>query len=182
MSSLFAANQLSEKVMDALDNHEIPSRLYLFGGFGVVSIISSFLFCCIDRPSISDIEGHIEKEDDDLDGKDCKRYYYAKDNDGTRTREISYSAKVLKNTQVYNDASSFKEIERTWKYMLSPKMLKLFPAIIWTSVSFSMVKEIFPELVERALENSYDEYPKVKADEDLQDEMVFQVLAFLGIG
>ena len=58
----------------------------------------------------------------------------------------------------------------------------MIPAILWTSVSFSMIKSIFPAMVERALENSFEEYPKAKGNEDLQDSMVFEVLAFLGIG
>jgi len=117
-----------------------------------MSFVGSFLFCCLNRPRISDIEGHIDKEDGDVDVH-CKK--------------SSYTAKVLQNTQVYNDASGFKELERTWKYILSPKMLSMMPAILWTSVSFSMIKGIFPSMIERALENSFEEYPKAKDNEDL---------------
>lgn len=68
MASGFTGNQVSVKLVEALDANEIPSRTYLFTGFGIVAMVGSFLFCCLNRPSISEIEGDLDKEDA---GADC---------------------------------------------------------------------------------------------------------------
>ena len=68
---------------------------------------------------------------------------------------------------MYDDSSSFKELERTYKYILSPKMLRLMPVMIWTAISIAMVKGMFPQLLEDAMENTPEDLPKISQDEDL---------------
>lgn len=54
--------------------------------------------------------------------------------------------------------------------------------MIWTAISASMMIGMFPELLELAMENSPEDLPKISQDEVLQDQLVFKVMSFLGIG
>ena len=66
--------------------------------------------------------------------------------------------------------------------MISPKMLRMTPVMIWTSISMAMVKGLFPKLLDLSLENTPEAFPKIAEDEELQDKIVFNVMGFLGIG